>query len=194
LPEPEGGLPDNWRHHKNRGSPYLPNLRCGYAIGSHRLATRDIFKDLKKDLSRAGLRAAVTLINGSSFEERTIVAVRETTGPGEIGLLIFDADSNVRRDIDCSGDRLAQGCWMVIDDYFSATEKGGPTRIQIDDLVTAGRLQPLGFYGWGTWIGRWLGSAMIFFYVQVASVEPPMSGARAAFVDTVITFTSAQPW
>jgi hypothetical protein len=90
-------------------------------------------------------------------------------GPGEIGLLIFDADSNVRRDIDCYGDRFAQGCWMVIDDYFSATEKGGATRIQVDDLVTAGRLQPLGFYGWGTWIGRWLGSAMIFFNAQVAS-------------------------
>jgi hypothetical protein len=47
---------------------------------------------------------------------------------------------------------------VVIDDYFSATDKGGPTRIQVDDLVSAGRLQPLGFYGWGTWIGRWLGS------------------------------------
>jgi hypothetical protein len=43
----------------------------------------------------------------------------------------------------------AKGRMMVIDDYFSATEKGGPTRIQVDDLVTAGRLQPLGFYGWG---------------------------------------------
>jgi hypothetical protein len=95
---------------------------------------------------------AVTLINGSSFEERAITAVRETAGPGEIGLFVFDADSNVRRDIDC--DRFAQDYWMVIDDYFSATDKGGPTRIQVDDLVSAGRLQPLGFYGWGTWIGR----------------------------------------
>jgi predicted O-methyltransferase YrrM len=138
------------------------SIELGGRLKDHRLATRDIFKDLKKNLSRTGLLDAVTLINGSSFEERTIMEVREMTGPGEIGLLIFDADSNVRRDIDCYGDRFAQGCWMVIDDYFSATEKGGPTRIQVDDLVTAGRLQPLGFYGWGTWIGRWLGSAMIF--------------------------------
>jgi predicted O-methyltransferase YrrM len=145
------------------------SIELGGRLKDHRLATRDIFKDLKKNLSRTGLLDAVTLINGSSFEERTIMEVREMTGPGEIGLLIFDADSNVRRDIDCYGDRFAQGCWMVIDDYFSATEKGGPTRIQVDDLVTAGRLQPLGFYGWGTWIGRWLGSAMIFFNAQVAS-------------------------
>jgi predicted O-methyltransferase YrrM len=131
------------------------SIELGGRLKDHRLATRDIFKDLKKNLSRAGLLDAVTLINGSSFEEKTITAVREMAG--EIGLFIFDADSNVRRDIECYGDRFAQDCWMVIDDYASATDKGGPTRIQVDDLVSAGRLQPLGFYGWGTWIGRWLG-------------------------------------
>jgi hypothetical protein len=47
---------------------------------------------------------------------------------------------------------------VVIDDYISATDKGGPIRTQVDELVGAGRLQPLGFYGWGTWIGRWLTS------------------------------------
>jgi hypothetical protein len=28
--------------------------------------------------------------------------------------------------------------------------------MQVDELVNAGRLEPLGFYGFGTWIGRWL--------------------------------------
>jgi predicted O-methyltransferase YrrM len=159
------------------------SIELGGRLKDHRLATRDIFKDLKKNLSRAGLLDTVTLINGSSFEERTITAVRETAGPGQIGLFIFDADSNVRRDIDCYGNKLAQGCWMVIDDYFSATEKGGPTRIQVDDLVSAGRLQPLGFDGWGTWIGRWLGSAIIFFYIQAASTESLMTLAWVGGVD-----------
>jgi predicted O-methyltransferase YrrM len=131
------------------------SIEPGGQLKDHRLASRDIFKDLKKNLSRAGLLDEVTLINGSSFEERTITTVREMAGPGEIGLFIFDADSNVRRDVDCYGDRLSNGCWMVVDDYFSATDKGGPTRAQVDDLVSAGRLQPLGFYGWGTWVGRW---------------------------------------
>lgn len=134
------------------------SIEPGGLLKDHRLATRDIFKDLKKNLSRAGLLEAVTLINGYSFEEGTIAAVRAMAGPGEIGLFIFDADANVRRDIDCYGDRFAQGCWVVIDDYISATDKGGPTRVQVDDLVREGRLQPLGFYGWGTWIGRWLGN------------------------------------
>lgn len=132
------------------------SIEPGGRLRDHKMATRDIFKDLKKNLSRAGLLEAVSLINGSSFDEGTIAAVREMTKPGEVGLFIFDADSNVRRDIDCYGDRFAPGCWVVIDDYFSATEKGGPTRSQVDDLVTTGRLLPLGFYGWGTWIGRWL--------------------------------------
>jgi hypothetical protein len=27
----------------------------------------------------------------------------------------------------------------------------------VDGLVAEGLLQPLGFYGWSTWIGRWRG-------------------------------------
>jgi predicted O-methyltransferase YrrM len=134
----------------------LISIEPGGALKDHRMATKDIFKDLKKNLSRAGLLESVTLINGSSFEEKTITSIRGMVGPGEIGLFIFDADSNVRRDIDCYGERFAPGCWVVVDDYISATDKGGPTRIQVDELVAAGRLKPLGFYGWGTWIGRWL--------------------------------------
>ena len=142
---------------RDSGTPKkIISIEPGGRLKDHRLATRDIFKDLKKNLSRAGLLDAVTLINGLSYEEKTITAVREMTGPGEVGLFIFDADANVRRDIDCYGDRLADGCWIVIDDYFSASDKGGPTRIQVDELVNLGRLQPLGFYGWGSWIGRWL--------------------------------------
>lgn len=134
----------------------LISIEPGGPLRDHRMATKDIFRDLKKNLSRAGLLESVTLINGSSFEEKTITSVRGMIGPGEIGLFIFDADANVRRDIDCYGDRFAPGCWVVIDDYISATNKGGPTRSQVDDLVAAGRLKPLGVYGWGTWVGRWL--------------------------------------
>jgi predicted O-methyltransferase YrrM len=132
------------------------SIERGGRLKDHRLASKDIFKDLKKNLARVGLLDGVTLINGSSFEASTITAVREVTAPGAIGLFIFDADSNVRRDIDCYGDRLANQCWVVIDDYFSATDKGGPIRAQVDELVAARRLVTLGFYGWGTWIGRWL--------------------------------------
>ena len=135
------------------------SIELGGPLKDHRLATRNIFRDLEKNLARAGLRDAVTLINGSSFEEKTIGAVREKIGPGEIGLFVFDADWNVRRDLDWYADRLANNCWVVIDDYISATEKAGPIRTQVDELVAAGRLVTLGFYGWGTWVGRWLAQA-----------------------------------
>lgn len=132
------------------------SIEPGGRLKDHRLATKDIFKDLTKHVARAGLLDTVTLINGASFDPTTIASVKERFGPGEIGLFIFDADANVRRDIDCYGDRLANGCWMVIDDYISATDKAGPTRAQVDELTAQGRLMSLGFYGWGTWIGRWL--------------------------------------
>ncbi|HEY8835601.1 MAG TPA: class I SAM-dependent methyltransferase [Chthoniobacterales bacterium] len=132
------------------------SIEPGGRLKDHRLASKDIFRDLTKHVARAGLLDSVTLINGASFDQTTVASVKERFGPGEIGLFIFDADANVRRDIDCYGDRLASGCWMVIDDYISATDKAGPTRAQVDELTAQGRLMPLGFYGWGTWIGRWL--------------------------------------
>ncbi|MEY2499277.1 MAG: hypothetical protein QOD12_2833 [Verrucomicrobiota bacterium] len=145
------------------------SIEFGGQLKDHRLATKNIFRDLERNLSRVGLRDPVTLINGSSFEEKTIAAVRGTMRPGEIGLFIFDADSNVRRDIDCYGDRFGDRCWVVIDDYISATDKGGPIRAQVDELVAAGRLRTVGFYGWGTWVGRWLLVAAIFFFeAQIA--------------------------
>ena len=90
------------------------------------------------------------------IDQAVIAKVKEQFGPNEVGLFIFDADANVRRDIDCYSDRFADGCWIVIDDYISATEKAGPTRAQVDELTAAGRLRALGVYGWGTWMGRWM--------------------------------------
>jgi predicted O-methyltransferase YrrM len=131
------------------------SIEPGGPLKNHRLATKDIFRDLVKNVSRAGLRDSVNLINSLSFEETTIATVKAQFGAGEVGLFVFDADWNVRRDIDCYADRLAHNCWVVIDDYISATEKAGPIRMQVDEMVAAGRLIPLGFYGWGTWVGRW---------------------------------------
>jgi len=131
------------------------SIEPGGALKDHKLATKNIFKDLTKHVARAGLSDAVTLLNGSSFDPNIVATVKAKLAPGEVGFFIFDADANVRRDIDCYGELLADGCWIVIDDYISATDKAGPTRAQVHELVGAGRLVPLGFYGWGTWVGRW---------------------------------------
>ena len=73
----------------------------------------------------------------------------------EVGLFIFDADGNVRRDLDSYGHLLADHCWIVIDDYFGPQAKTAPIRTQVDEFVSVGRLVPFGYYGWGTWIGQW---------------------------------------
>jgi hypothetical protein len=38
---------------------------------------------------------------------------------------------------------------MVIDDYLGGADKSAQLRMQADDLVSVGRLEPLGFYGFG---------------------------------------------
>jgi predicted O-methyltransferase YrrM len=130
------------------------SIEAGGRLKHFRLSSRNIIKDLKKNLARFGVLEDVTLINGRSFDEATISAVRQTLGSGEVGLFIFDADNNVRRDLDCYGDLLSERCWLVIDDY-SGPAKAAPLRAQVDELVSAGRIVPFGYYGWGTWIGQW---------------------------------------
>ena len=132
------------------------SIEPGGALKDHKLATKNIFKDLTRHVARAGLENAVTLLNGSSFDDHVIATVKKEFAAGEVGFFIFDADANVRRDIDCYRNLFADGCWMLIDDYISATNKAGPTREHVDELTAQGRLLPLGFYGWGTWIGRWM--------------------------------------
>jgi predicted O-methyltransferase YrrM len=135
----------------------IVSIERGCRVDHPRIGTKDSFKDLRRNLKRFGFLDQVTLINGRSFDPDTIAMVRRLSSPRSIGLFVFDADANVRRDIDCYSDRFADRCWIVIDDYLGGADKSGKLHTQVDELVGAGRLEPLGFYGFGTWIGRWLG-------------------------------------
>ena len=136
------------------GRQKIVAIEAGGQLKHFRIPSRNIFKDLKKNLARFGVLENVALINGRSFEETTKSAVRQMLGSREVGLFIFDADNNVRRDLDCYGDFLADNCWLVIDDYFGPA-KAAPLQAQVDELVSAGKIVPVGYYGWGTWIGQW---------------------------------------
>jgi len=133
------------------------SIERGCRVDHPRVGTKDSFKDLRKNLKRFGFLDQVTLINGRSFDPTTIAMVRQLSSARQIGLFVFDADANVHRDINCYGDRFADRCWIVIDDYLGGADKSAQLRVQVDELVSGGRLEPLGFYGLGTWIGRWLG-------------------------------------
>jgi predicted O-methyltransferase YrrM len=129
-------------------------IEAGGSVKHFRLSSRNIIKDLKKNLARFGIAEDITLINGRSSDEAIISEVRQRLSSREVGLFIFDADNNVRRDADCYGDLLNDRCWVVIDDYFGPA-KAAPLRAQVDALVSEGRLVPFGYYGWGTWVGQW---------------------------------------
>jgi len=134
----------------------IVSIERGCRVDHPRIGTKDSFKDLRKNLKRFGFLDQVTLINGRSFDPDTIDMVHRLLCPRSIGLFVFDADANVRRDIDCYSDRFADRCWIVIDDYLGGADKSGNLHMQVDELVNAAQLEPLGFYGFGTWIGRWL--------------------------------------
>jgi L-amino acid N-acyltransferase YncA len=134
-------------------------IEPGGGVKHKRLGTRNIFRDLERNLVGQRVSELVTTIKGRSFDPTTIAAVNEMLGADKVGLLILDADAAKRRDIECYGKKFADGCWMVIDDYYGtdANAKISPSRADVDSLTTEGCLQPLGFYGWSTWIGRWRG-------------------------------------
>jgi len=129
-------------------------IEAGGSVKHFRLSSRNIIKDLKKNLARFGVAEDVTLINGRSSDQAIISEVHQRLDSREVSLLVFDADNNVRRDLDCYGDLLNDACWLVIDDYFGPA-KAAPLRTQVDALVSEGRLVPFGYYGWGTWVGQW---------------------------------------
>ena len=131
-------------------------IEAGGSLKHFRLSSRNIIKDLKKNLTRFGVAQDVTLIHGRSSDEAVKAEIHKRLASREVGLFVFDADNNVRRDLDAYGDLLRVGCWLVIDDYFGPA-KAAPLRAQVDGLVNDGRLVPFGYYGWGTWVGRWQG-------------------------------------
>jgi predicted O-methyltransferase YrrM len=139
---------------ESAGPKKIVSIEAGGRLKHFRLSSRNIIKDLKKNLARFGVAGEVTLITGRSYDEAIIYQVRQLLSRGDIGLFVFDADNNVRRDLDCYGDLLNDGCWLVIDDYFGPA-KAAPLRAQVDALVTEGQLVPFGYYGWGTWVGQW---------------------------------------
>src|SRR5438270_409878 len=130
----------------------------GGSLKHEYLGTRNILRDLERNLARARVSELVMLIKGRSSDPVTVAAVHQALDSDEIGLLILDADAAKQRDIDCYHDKLAPGCWMVIDDYYGPGDKIAPARTVVDALAAAGLLERLGFYGWSPWVGRWRGT------------------------------------
>ena len=122
------------------------SIEPGGRLRDHRLASKDIFRDLKRNLARAELLETVTLINAFSFDEETVSTVRQNLG---LGRWTSSFSTRMRRPARhrCYGDRLAT-VLMVIDDYISASDKAvrpGPS----GRSVAAGRCCPSDFTAGG---------------------------------------------
>lgn len=133
----------------------LVAIEPGGSLKHPQLPSRDIYRDLERNLHKQRLAQFVTLIHGRSFEPAVVSAVRNALGSDDIGLLIIDADGAVKRDLGLYGGKLLESCAVLIDDYYGPAAKAATTRKDVDELAAADRLEPLGFYGWGTWVGRW---------------------------------------
>src|SRR5215813_13597538 len=93
-------------------------IEPGGSVKHKRLGTRNIFRDLERNLARQRVSELVTTIKGRSFNPTTISTVNEVLGADKVGLLILDADAAKRRDIECYRERFAEGCWLLIDEYY----------------------------------------------------------------------------
>src|SRR5947208_14794354 len=78
----------------------LVAIEPGGGVKHKRLGTRNILRDLERNLARQSVSKMVTLIKGRSFSPETICAVHQACGSEEIGLLIPDAGSGRRREIE----------------------------------------------------------------------------------------------
>jgi predicted O-methyltransferase YrrM len=148
-----------WGVRDARETKKLITIEPGGSLRKHLLATRNILRSLKRNLARQGVAEQVIIVEGRSFEPEVVAAVHRALDADQVGLLILDADANCKRDIDRYGPKLMEGCWLIIDDYGGKADnpKVSPTKTQVDELVNSGWLLPLGYYGFGTWVGRWQG-------------------------------------
>ena len=138
--------------------PTFITVEKGGKMARPRLNTADIVRDLKQNLIDNGFADLVQVVAGFSLSEETARTVRAHLTPRSVSLLMIDADGEVRSLLDLYQDLLSDGCWVVVDDYFArgvAVEKSALTKPQIEAAVAAGELEEFGFYGWGTWVGRW---------------------------------------
>ena len=154
-----GTIAAAWGMRDSGQSRSIISIEPGGACMHPRLPTKNILKDLKKNLAKHGLSDRVTLMEGFSRDKEVVAAVRKQLQPGSVDLLIIDSDGDVKGNLDRYGSLLSENCWVVLDDYYcpAPESKDVIVRPQVHALVDSGQLETLGFYGWATWVGRWRG-------------------------------------
>ena len=139
-----------------RNTGFLTIEKGGQHLGHPSIPSGDILADLRKNLRKNGVDGYVTILEGHVDAPGVVDAVRASFAENGISLLVVDADGMVQRDLPTFFPLCRRGCMLVIDDYRSdlAREKEEPTKRFMDSLVSDGKVEMFGVYGFGTWIGR----------------------------------------
>lgn len=119
------------------------------------IPTHDTVEDLHANIRSLGLaREGHHVIPGASFEAWVLGTLHHRLLGQRVGLLVWDADACVDRDLIFLAPWLAPGAMLVIDDYVAGEGKSVRISAVVDDFVRRGILEPAAYLPWGTWFGR----------------------------------------
>jgi predicted O-methyltransferase YrrM len=137
----------------------IVTIELGGTLDHPQHGSLDIVKDLVRNLEAYGASGYADVLVGNSRHQDIVSAARGILGKSGVGLFFIDADGQVDMDLDRYGDLMGPGAYLVVDDYFSGgdwaapEDKVVPTKSTLDSLEKAGKVECLGIYGWGTWVG-----------------------------------------
>lgn len=119
------------------------------------IPTQDTVSDLHANIRSLGLaREGHHVIPGASFEAWVLGTLHHRLLGQRIGLLVWDADACIDRDLILLAPWLAPGAMVVIDDYVAGEGKSVRVSTVVDDFMRRGILEPSAYLPWGTWFGR----------------------------------------
>lgn len=139
-----------------RGVPFL-SIEIGGRYPEHpQIPSDDIFGDLVRNVTNAGLTQFVELIKGGSREASVIERVKLALGEHRISLVFIDSDGNIGADWAIYRQFMADDVIIVLDDYEAPLTalKADLVRPWVERVTASGQLRQLGVFGWGTWFGQ----------------------------------------
>ncbi len=141
------------------GSGSIVSIEKGGCHDHAQYGSKDIVADLRRNLTEWGADKNTRVIVGDSRNSEIIAQVKSMLSGKGLGLFFIDADGLIDQDFAAYGDLIEPGTYVVVDDYFTsgawpAHEKALTTKRTLDGLERDGKVECLGVYGWGTWVGR----------------------------------------
>lgn len=142
-------------------SAQVVTVEIGGPNEGHEITTSDIISDLKANIEKAGAADRVKVIDGHFRAHSTFERARAALNHKKVGLVFIDIHPGTELALRLYADVIADGAYIVIDDYESeiAFEKSSALQRFVDAAVAAGVMIPIGVFGWGTWFGRLAGSS-----------------------------------